>query len=358
MAFAFFAFSFLAFCSLAYLYYTAKVRLQSYKPMINLNTELKKQEESLAEAKEEYEEIKKSITQLSRQLTLLNEESHLASSGFYHIKYDFQNSKDYEVKLTEVREQQKILIQNGKAIICETDWVVSGSKALGKKMTERNIKLGLSAFNVQCDNEILKVQFSTIGRAEEKMEQIRESINKLLEPNSCQVTDNFFQLKLEELHLVYAAHEKDKQEQNELRLKQSKMKSGPQNAGTSGSIYVLSNLGGLGENIFKIGMTKNSDPVSFIRQLGDESLPFDFDFHGMIYSDQAEALIGVLHQELRPRRVNLMNQHKDFFNTSLSEIEELCRKHYKKEFKLTAAFEAKEWRQTMAIHKSDKKKAA
>ncbi len=343
---------------MAYLYFSTRNKLEAYKPIIDLNSEIKKQEESLNEAKSEYEDLKSSVTNLSKELTLLNEDSNLASSGFYKIKYDFQTSKEFEDKLFDIRRQQKELIQNGKAIICETEWMVSGSKALGRKMTDRNIKLGLSAFNVQCDNEILKVQFSTIGRAEEKMEQIRHSINKLLEPNSCQITDNFYNLKLEELHLVYAAHEKAKQEQTEERLKLEKIKEEGQSPAHLGFVYIISNLGVLGEDVYKIGMTKHLNPVAFLQKMSDFSVPFDYDIHAVIQSDDATTLINRLHQEFAAKRINKINMHKDFFKVNLGEIEAACRKYHKGDFKLNTAAEAKEWRQSMALSKSEKKKAA
>lgn len=358
MVYAFFAFSFFGFCCMAYLYFATRTKLEAYKPIIDLNSEIKKQEESLHEAKTEYEDLKSSVSSLSKELNLLNEDSHLASSGFYKIKYDFQTSKEYEDKLFDNRRQQKELIQNGKAIICETEWMVSGSKALGRKMTERNIKLGLSAFNVQCDNEILKVQFSNIGRAEEKMGQIRDSINKLLEPNSCQITDTFYNLKLEELHLVYAAHEKAKQEETEERLKIAKIKEEGQSSAGLGFVYILSNIGVFGEDVYKIGMTKHLNPMAYIQKMSDLSLPFDYDIHALIQSDDAVNLVSLLHQEFAAKRINKVNRHKDFFKLNLGEIEAACRKYHKGDFKINTITEAKEWRQSVAMSKSEKKKAA
>ena len=356
--YAFIAFSFFGFCCMAYLYFTTHDKLESYKPIIDLNGEIKKREHSLKEAQTEFEDLKARIKTLSKELTLLNEDSHLASSGFYKIKYDFQISKDYENKLYEVRQQQKELIKIGKAIICDTEWLVSGSKNLGKKMTERNIKLGLSAFNVQCDNEILKIQFSSIGLAEEKMRQIRDSINKLLEPNSCQITDNFFQLKLEELHLVYAAQEKIKKEQNDERLKMARLQTEVQHSSNLGFVYILSNIGVFGEDIYKIGMTRHQNPGTHILEMSDESLPFGYDIHALIQSDDAAGLLKLLHQEFTAKRINKINLHKDFFKLNLGEIEAACRKLHKGDFKLNPTAEAKEWRQSTAINKSEKKKAA
>ena len=112
MFYAIFALSFIGFCSMAYLYFSTRGRLDSYKPLTDLNKEIKEREQSLSEAKTEHEELKSEIAKLSKELTLLNEDSNLASSGFYKIKYDFKTSKEYEEKLEDVRHQQKLLIQN------------------------------------------------------------------------------------------------------------------------------------------------------------------------------------------------------------------------------------------------------
>ncbi|MBC7457255.1 MAG: GIY-YIG nuclease family protein, partial [Bdellovibrionaceae bacterium] len=184
------------------------------------------------------------------------------------------------------------------------------------------------------------------------------SINKLLEPNSCQITDNFYKLKLEEMHLVYAAHEKINLEQNEERLKLAKFKEEGQSPADLGYVYILSNIGVLGEDVYKIGMTKRQNPVAYINEMSDNSVPFSYDIHAVIQSDDAVALAKLLHQEFAAKRINKLNMHKDFFKVNLGEIEAACRKYHKGDFKLNPICEAKEWRQSVAIAKSEKKKAA
>jgi cell division protein FtsB len=90
MIYAFLSLTFFGFCCMAYLYFSTRSKLEAYKPILDLNHEIKQREQSLSEAQTEYEELKKNIDQLSQQLTLLNEDSHLASSGFYQIKYNIQ----------------------------------------------------------------------------------------------------------------------------------------------------------------------------------------------------------------------------------------------------------------------------
>ncbi|QDU91113.1 hypothetical protein Pla175_45310 [Pirellulimonas nuda] len=88
----------------------------------------------------------------------------------------------------------------------------------------------------------------------------------------------------------------------------------------SGHVYVLSNIGSFGENVFKIGMTRRLEPQERVKELGSASVPFMFDVHAMIYSEDAPDLETRLHRRFADRRVNLVNHRKEFFNVTLEEI--------------------------------------
>lgn len=115
----------------------------------------------------------------------------------------------------------------------------------------------------------------------------------------------------------------------------------------AGYVYVISNIGAFGENIYKIGMTRRLDPQDRIDELGGASVPFKFDVHAFIFSDDAPKLETALHKAFENKRVNMMNNRKEFFNVSLSEIEEVVKENYDKvvDFKYTAA--AEQYRQTL-----------
>ncbi|MFB0713734.1 DUF4041 domain-containing protein [Buttiauxella noackiae] len=87
-----------------------------------------------------------------------------------------------------------------------------------------------------------------------------------------------------------------------------------------GHVYVISNIGSFGENVFKIGMTRRLDPQDRVDELGSASVPFLFDIHAMIHSDDAPAMENSLHQYFNEKRTNLVNKRKEFFNVSLEEI--------------------------------------
>jgi hypothetical protein len=116
----------------------------------------------------------------------------------------------------------------------------------------------------------------------------------------------------------------------------------------SGFVYVISNIGTFGEGVFKIGMTRRMEPMDRIAELSGASVPFPFDLHAMLYSDNAPELEGALHSFFDERRLNLVNPRKEFYHSiDLKEIEE-----YVKQLGISAQFveypEARQYRETVA----------
>jgi small-conductance mechanosensitive channel len=116
----------------------------------------------------------------------------------------------------------------------------------------------------------------------------------------------------------------------------------------SGHVYVLSNIGSFGDGIFKIGMTRRFEPLERVYELGDASVPFRFDVHAMIYSEDAPALEAALHREFEGRRVNRINTRREYFRVSLEEIAEAVGRHHGT-ITVVTSVEAEEYRKTCAI---------
>jgi len=115
-----------------------------------------------------------------------------------------------------------------------------------------------------------------------------------------------------------------------------------------GYVYIISNIGSFGENVYKIGMTRRLEPIDRVKELGDASVPFQFDVHAMIYSDEARTLENELHKEFSNRKVNMLNYRKEFFNVSLEEIEKkIDELGFAAEF--TVLPEAMQYRETLAL---------
>jgi hypothetical protein len=116
----------------------------------------------------------------------------------------------------------------------------------------------------------------------------------------------------------------------------------------SGHVYVISNIGSFGEDVYKIGMTRRLDPLDRVKELGDASVPFQFDVHAVIYCNDAPKLENTLHRLFHHRRVNRINERKEFFRVSLTEIAQaVLANHGEIEFLHEA--EAQEYRKTVAM---------
>lgn len=93
--------------------------------------------------------------------------------------------------------------------------------------------------------------------------------------------------------------------------------------GKAGNVYIISNLGSFGDKMFKIGMTRRLDPQDRVNELGSASVPFKFDVHSFIFSEDAVGLENALHKKLNSKRVNKVNLRKEFFYSTIDELEQI-----------------------------------
>ena len=122
----------------------------------------------------------------------------------------------------------------------------------------------------------------------------------------------------------------------------------------SGHIYVISNIGSFGEDVYKIGMTRRLDPSERIKELGDASVPFPFDVHMMISADDAPALENALHKQFHAHRVNRVNPRKEYFRVGIDAIRAFVQSHHG-EVDYTIDAEALEYRQSVEMSDEDQK---
>jgi hypothetical protein len=354
------------------------------------------------------------LESVTKQIENYRGEAELQSIALYKPHYEFDTPQQFKDALEKVYERQAAMVKDKTAAFCTEKWVVSGSEAKGRQMTDRNLKLMLRAFNGECDASIAKVRFNNITAMEERLERSFDAINKLGEPNHCEIDTRYFKLKLEELRLTHEHAEKvqaDKEEQRRIKeqmreeeIAQRELEKAQKEAEKeeeryeaalekaraelakasdirsaaldekvaelerrlaeahankeraisraqmtrSGHVYVISNEGSFGETIYKVGMTRRLDPMDRVRELGDASVPFPFDVHAIIFTEDAPGLEGALHKTLADRRVNLVNERKEFFRVTLAEIENAVRSsHGDAEFVRVAV--AEEYRKTVAL---------
>lgn len=119
----------------------------------------------------------------------------------------------------------------------------------------------------------------------------------------------------------------------------------------SGHVYIISNIGSFGEDVFKIGMTRRLEPLDRVRELGDASVPFSFDVHAMIYCEDAPKLETELHRYFVQNQVNKVNPRKEFFRVPIADIRKEI-ENRGAEVKWTMAAAAMEYKETLAIEKS------
>lgn len=117
----------------------------------------------------------------------------------------------------------------------------------------------------------------------------------------------------------------------------------------AGYVYIISNLGAFGENVYKIGMTRRLDPMERIRELSIASVPFNFDVHAMIFTADAPALEAALHRAFDDRRLNKVNLRREYFRVTLDEIKEVVRQNHDKTVEFKEEYTAEQYRQSMRM---------
>ncbi|MCZ7555765.1 MAG: DUF4041 domain-containing protein [Bacteroidia bacterium] len=136
---------------------------------------------------------------------------------------------------------------------------------------------------------------------------------------------------------------------NELEKEEKVIDYREQNA-KAGYVYIISNIGAFGENVYKIGMTRRLEPMDRIDELGDASVPFSFDVHGLIFSDNAPALEAKLQEHFYEGRLNKMNHRKEFYRADIFEIEKVVKENYDKVVDIVKEAPAEQYRESMKLN--------
>lgn len=349
--------------------------------------------------------------QLENEIVNIQSEIDIQDYGFYTPTYKFANSDLYKDRLKAVRDSQKDLIKRGLACDGNMNWSVNGNITQGKKMVKDMQKLLLRAFNVECDNIVDNVKISNFDKSKERINKVAEQISKLGTIMSIYITPMYINLKIEELCLALDFEQKKQEEKERIkearerqreeariqkeieeeRKKLLKEQTHYQNALSvineqlqqhpddidlltrqrelqaniadteraitnvdyreankrAGYVYIISNIGAFGENVYKIGMTRRLEPMDRVNELGDASVPFNFDVHALIFSDDAPTLETALHHAFDDKKVNKVNSRREFFRVSLDEIKREVRKNFDKTVEWVDFPEAEQFRQSM-----------
>ena len=171
-----------------------------------------------------------------------------------------------------------------------------------------------------------------IEKEERHFNQVIDELKKRMESAAATEREQY-EKKLKEYQDQLAAVEKDKAE---VQYREQSTRAG--------YVYIISNIGSFGEHVYKIGVTRRLEPLERIDELGDASVPFDFDVHALIFSDDAPGLESALHDHFAHKAVNRVNPRKEFFKVDLSEIEDVVRTHHNSVVEFTRIAKAEDFR--------------
>ena len=368
----------------------------------NLNTQISKLDQEILDKR--------------KQLAVFEVDINALDYGLYKPTFEFANSDLYKEELKKLRDKQKQCIKNDNAAFGNTNWQVNGSAAQGRTMVNNYKKLLLRAFNVECDDIVANVKVSNLDRSIERIEKISEQISKLGKTMAIGISPGYVRLKIDEVKLALDYQQKkqeEKERQKELRAqereeakvlkeieeerkrlkkeqthyenalktvlaqiekngeavelleKKSQLESQINDTSKAiedvdyreanrkaGYVYIISNIGAFGENVYKIGMTRRLDPQERVDELGDASVPFNFDIHAMIFTEDAPGLETALHNAFESKKLNKINTRREFFTVSLDEIKTEVRKNFDKTVEWIDIPEAEQYRQSKLLNES------
>jgi chromosome segregation ATPase len=385
-----------------------EARLKKYAPIISIDHELERLslvaaevKEDINKAKEEYAEKYGFLQKIKSQIAVYDERLAFTELGIYEPHFNFDDSEIYKTQIIKVRQRQKDMVSNKEATFCPDNWSLDGSLSKGKAMMNRQMRLTMRAFNNECEAAIANTRWNNVVAMEKRILNSAKQINSANTSMKMEINEKYVALKLDELHLTHEYREQlkiEKEEKSELkRLEREEKKllaearraereeerfqqllerarkeanvdesriaeleaalaeahekteraQAMAEMTKSGYVYVISNIGSFGADVVKIGLTRRLDPNDRVKELGDASVPFSFDTHAMIYSDEAPALEAALHNEFASQRINQSNMRKEFFKVDLDAVEEAVGR-----IAPSARFfkdrEAQEWHETLA----------
>jgi hypothetical protein len=323
-------------------------------------------EESLRAVIAQFNEVRRSIV-VTEDLVLLQE------AGIYQYRHPLTDAVAYQKELTIIEQTIKAMVRkDGGAVVSSTNWSVNGSITQGRAMVRDFSKLLLRAFNAEADNLVRGLKPYKLDAAIDKLSKVSEAIERLGASMNIKISPTYFNLRVRELELTADFLQKEAEEkiaeraererlreerkvQQEMERERTRLEKERQHylnvlntliankddAGIerlnkqlndvqraiedvdyrtanirAGYVYVISNLGSFGEQMVKIGMTRRLDPMDRIRELGDASVPFNFDVHALFFSKDAVGIESAMHQRLANKRVNLINTRREFFRAT------------------------------------------
>ena len=340
--------------------------------------------------------------ELSRQLVETREAVILQEVGIYQYRHPLENALAYKARLTGLQARIKDAVKAGNAVRGAANWTVNGSAREGTKMVREFSKLMLRAYNNEADNAVRSMMPYTLDSSIARLQKAQETITRLGGTMNITVTGSYHRLRVEELeltadYLAKKAEEKELEREERARLREEEiarreyereqerlrkelahyesavraLRDQGNSAGAAqaeakiaeiqdavdgitrraaniraGHVYVISNVGAFGPNMVKIGMSRRLKPEERIHELGDASVPFRYDMHAMVFSDDAVGLEAHLHRHFADRRVNMVNMRREFFRVTPAEVRDVLTRLCASITEWVDEPEALEWRRS------------
>lgn len=381
----------------------------------NLNNIITQLNSKKNDKRREISKLDKEISELKNILGNLENDIELSEYGIYKPIFSFETPEAYKANISSIVEKQKNVVKNDLACSYPTTFTLDGSLSKGKKLIKDNVKQILRSFNNECDVLISKVKHNNIDTIKNRIVNSFNSLNKLNEKIQIRINSTYLDLKILELQAYYEYEQKKQDDKEKAKEEREKLKeeakllkeieekrktinkekthyenalskiteqleNDPDNKDfldkkleierdleeieknlkdidyreankRAGYVYIISNIGSFGENVYKIGMTRRLEPLDRVNELGDASVPFNFDVHAMIFSDDAPALENALHHAFENKKVNMINPRREFFRVTLEEIEEVVKNNYDKTVDFIKVAEAEQYKQSKALYK-------
>ena len=162
----------------------------------------------------DYRDKRQVFDRLKSEVALYEDKMVFIEQGIYEPHFDFTDPEEFKEQIKSVRAEQKAMVKNKTAVTCNLEWHVGGSKAQGRIMIGRNIRLTLRAFNGECDVAIANVRWNNVVAMEKRIRRAAEQIDKLNKSNEVVIEKAYVNLKIKELRLTHEYRERQRKKKN------------------------------------------------------------------------------------------------------------------------------------------------
>jgi hypothetical protein len=316
-------------------------------------------------------------TQSTADISVFNDDWVLQEAGIYRYHHPLENAAAYQERLNDLSSRIADMVKSGTAIEKSETFTFDNSLAKGRKMASDLAKLMLRAYNAEVDSSLRALRAGNVQAAKKRMERSREAIARYGGLMQMHISDAFHALRLEEAELTADFLMKKQEEREAAREERARLREerrvaqelaaererldkerahimnaivalrggGSQNPDLerklaeideaiaqndfrsanirAGYVYVISNRGAFGDGVVKIGLTRRLQPMERVTELGGASVPFRFDTHALFFSEDAVSLESDLHAHFADKRVNMVNERKEFFFATAAEVREV-----------------------------------